>query len=237
MRFQNELLLIGTVVLYFGGLVGMFRMFGKTGVYMWTVLETICANIEVLMLVHAFGMDMTLGNVLFASSFLATDILSEVYGKKEADRAVFIGIVATVAFIVISQTWMLFVPASSDFATPAVRSVFSMTPRIMVASLITYAVCELFDVWCYHMWWKLTTRKCNDSHRFLWLRNNLSTLTAQLLNTVLFTVLAFYGTYSAETLISIGISSYVIFFCTSLLDTPFVYFARWLAENRMKLVE
>ncbi len=49
---------------------------------MWTVLATIAANIEVLIMVTAFGMEMTLGNILFASTFLVTDILSELYGKK-----------------------------------------------------------------------------------------------------------------------------------------------------------
>ena len=237
MIFQNEILIAASVVLFFGGLVLLFRMFGKTGVYVWIVLETVCANIEVLILVRAFGMEMTLGNVLFASSFLATDILSEVYGKKEADKAVWVGIASNIAFIIISQMWMLYIPSSSDTMAPAIKTVFAHTPRIMLASLASYCVCELFDVWCYHKWWNLTARLSNDTHRFLWLRNNLSTLAAQLLNTVMFTALAFYGVYEFSTLVSIAVSSYIIFIFTSLLDTPFVYWARWLAENRMKLVD
>ena len=79
MKFQNEIMILLSVLFFFGGLVACFRLFGKVGVYAWTVFETIAANIEVLILVNAFGMEMTLGNVLFASSFLATDILSEVY--------------------------------------------------------------------------------------------------------------------------------------------------------------
>lgn len=229
---MNEILILASVVLFFGMLTALFAFFGKVGVYVWTVIETVCANIEVLILVHAFGMDMTLGNVLFASSFLATDFLSEIYGKKEADKCVWAGITATVIFVIISQTWMLYIPAPADTAASSIRAVFSMTPRIMGASIAGYIISELFDVWCYHKWWDFTTKKCNDRRRFLWLRNNASTLAAQLLNTIVFNVLAFYGTYSFKILVSIVISSYVIFVFTSLLDTPFVYLARAIADKK-----
>ena len=82
MIFQNEIILLLSVVVLFGGLVATFRFFGKDGIYCWNVICTIAANIEVLILVDAFGMEMTLGNVIFASTFLATDICSELYGKK-----------------------------------------------------------------------------------------------------------------------------------------------------------
>lgn len=231
MRFQNELMLILSVVLCFGGLVAFFRFFGKEGVYAWTVIETIAANIEVLILIKAFGMEMTLGNVFFASSFLATDILSEVYGKKEADKAVWLGIASTVAFMLVTICWRLYVPSANDVAWKNIQSVFALTPRIMCASIVGYVVSELFDVWCYHKWWDFTTAKCNDSKKYLWLRNNASTLAAQLVNTVLFTVLAFWKTYDTKTLVSIAESSYIIFIFTSLLDTPFVYLARHIGEK------
>ena len=92
MPFQNEIILIASIFVFFGGLVGFFRFFGKQGIFAWTVICTIAANIEVLILVHAFGLDTTLGNVIFASSFLATDIMSEIFGKKDASRCVKIGI-------------------------------------------------------------------------------------------------------------------------------------------------
>lgn len=231
MRFQNELLLLLSVILCFGGLVAFFKAFGKAGVFAWTVFETIAANIEVLILIKAFGMEMTLGNVLFASSFLATDILSEVYGKKEADKAVWLGIAATVAFIITSLLWQLYIPAENDVSAKNILSVFSVTPRIMCASLAGYITSELFDVWCYHKWWDFTTSKCNDRKRFLWVRNNASTLAAQLMNTCTFTVLAFWGKYDGRTLVSIGVSSYIIFIFTSLLDTPFVYLARRIGSR------
>lgn len=87
------------------------------------------------------------------------------------------------------------------------------------------------DVWLYHRWWKFTTERFGDKKKFLWLRNNGSTLISQLLNTILFNTFAFFGTYELKTLISIIISSYFIFVITSLADTPFIYLCRRWAEE------
>ena len=119
---MNEILMAASVFVFFGGLVAFFRIFGKNGIFAWTVICTIAANIEVLILVHAYGMDTTLGNVIFASSFLATDIMSEIYGKEEANKCVKIGIAANITFILISQSWFLYIPAEAD--TMATADVF-----------------------------------------------------------------------------------------------------------------
>lgn len=227
----NELLLILSLIVLYGAVLVFYRLFGKLGLYVWTVIATISANIEVLILVDAFGMEQTLGNVLFATTFLVTDILSENHGKKEANVAVNIGIATSIAFIVISQSWMLYTPAASDFASPAIATIFSNTPRLMLASLIVYAICQKFDVWAYHAWWAFTNKKCGDSKKFLWLRNNGSTLISQLLNAILYTFGAFFGVYDIPTLISIVLASYVIFIVTSLADTPIVYLARKIKET------
>lgn len=224
----NELLLILTLLLTFSGVLVFYKIFGKTGLHVWTAIATITANIEVLILVEAFGMEQTLGNVLFASNFLVTDILSELHGKEEANKAVNIGIAASIAFIFISQSWFLYTPATNDWASESIYAIFSNTPRLMLASFLVYAICQKFDVWAYHKWWAFTQKKFGDKDSFLWLRNNGSTLVSQLLNTVLYTFGAFLGTYDLETLLSICLSSYVIFIVTSLADTPFVYLAKKL---------
>lgn len=223
---QNEILLILTLVITYSLLLAFHQLFGKQGLYAWTVIATISANIEVLILVDAFGMEMTLGNVLFASTFLVTDILSELYSKKEADLAVNLGIATSFIFILISQSWLLYLPSVNDWASPSIRSIFQNTPRVMLASFLVYALCQRFDVWMYHKWWKFTTDHFGSSERFLWLRNNASTLISQLLNTVLYNFGAFYGLYDLHTLIQICISGYAIFIVTSLSDTPFIYLAR-----------
>lgn len=228
---RNEILLIVSLIVTFSTVVGLFKILKKQGLYLWTVVATIAANIEVMIVVNAFGMEMTLGNILFASTFLVTDILSELYGKKEAQTAVWLGIATSVIFIVITQSWLLYIPNENDFAMPAIKAVFSNTPRLMFVGILVYVIVQLFDVWAYHKWWAFTNKKFGDKRKYLWLRNNGSTLISQLLNTVLFTIGAFWGTHEINTLISIGASSYLIYIVTSLLDTPFIYWARSIYEK------
>lgn len=227
----NELLLILMTIILYASVVLFYRFFNVQGLYCWTVLATISANIEVLILVDAFGMEQTLGNILFASTFLVTDILSEIAGRKEATKAVNIGIITSLAFIIISQSWLLYTPNANDWAFPHIQAIFSNTPRVMLAGLIVYAIVQRFDVWLYHRWWQWSDKLSGNSRRFLWLRNNGSTLISQLLNALLFTFGAFWGTYTFPTLLSIVWASYVIFIFTSLADTPAVYIARWLKET------
>lgn len=233
----NEVLLFLTVFIDFGGVVLFYYLFGRGGLFAWTVLATISANIEVLLVVDAFGLEQTLGNVLFASTFLVTDILSEMYSKKVAETAVNIGILASVFFIVISQLWLVFTPSASDWAMESIQAIFSNTPRLMLSSFLVYAISQRFDVWAYHKWWDFTSNKFGDRSRFLWLRNNGSTLISQLLNAVLFNVAAFWGTYDAGTLISLCAATYVIYIACSLLDTPFVYLARKIHPLSDRVVE
>jgi hypothetical protein len=230
----NELLLIGSVVFIFGATLLAYKFFGKTGLYCISVVATILANIEVVVLINAFGMEQTLGNVLFASTFLVTDILSECEGKKEANRAVWLGVFSSLFFLLLSQSWLLYVPSENDTVHSAMESVFSNTPRMIIASLIVYAISQLFDVWLYHKWWAFTEKKFGDKKKYLWLRNNGSTLISQILNTLLFTLFAFWGTYDTKTMISIFFSSYVIYIATSLLDTPAVYIARNIKNSTKK---
>ena len=229
---MNELLLILSLLVSFGATILFLRLFGKSGLFAWIGISAVFANIEVTILVHAFGMDQTLGNTLFASSFLATDILSEVYGKKDADKGVLVGIITTLFFIALSFMWTHYIPAEGDWAMVSVKTLFSNTPRILLSSLFGYAISEAFDVWLYHKWWNFTEKKTGSKTRMLWFRNNFSTLISQLINIVIFNFGAFLGIYSFPQLLSITGACYVIYVVTSLLDTPFVYIARLIAGKK-----
>lgn len=228
---MNELLLTISLVASFGAVLLALKFFGESGVYVWIALCAILANIEVAVLVHAFGMDQTLGNTLFASSFLATDILSELYGKKIATKGAAVGIFASLVFIIFTNIWIRYVPAADDWAFPHIKELFSSTPRILIASFIAYAISQFIDVTLYHAWWKFTEKKCGNAEKFLWLRNNGSTLISQAINIVLFNFGAFFGVFDFPTLVSITGSCYVIYIVTSLLDTPFVYLARKIVKR------
>ncbi len=218
---NNEIVLILSLFATFSGVLLFYKVLGKAGLYVWIALATTLANVEVLVQVDAFGLEQTLGNILFASTFLATDILSEIYGKKEGHLGVKTGILSAGAFLLISQSWFLYTPNSYDFAMPSMEVIFSNTPRLIIVSLLVYALVQSFDVWLYHFLWEKTAKMKNS----LWLRNNGSTLVSQLFNTVLFNFGAFYGVFELPTLVSITIASYIVYVVTSLLDTPFVYLA------------
>jgi len=227
----NEILILFSFLVIYGGVVALYRFFGKNGLLAFNVLATILANIEVLLLVRAFGIEMTLGNVLFASTFLITDVLSENHSRKDANRAVVISTLCSLLFVILSQMWLLYTPSESDWASGAFHTIFSSTPRIVFASLVVYLVSQLTDVWLYHKWWNWCRKHFNDEKKGLWIRNNGSTMISQLLNTLLYTFLAFYGTYGIGTLVSIFVSTYTIYFITSLLDTPFVYWCRKIHDK------
>lgn len=229
----NELLIILSFLITYGGVVLFYRLFGKKGLLAFNILATILANIEVLILVDAFGLEMTLGNVLFASTFLITDIMSENHSRKDANRAVVISTICSIFFIILSQLWLLYTPSANDWASPSIRTIFSSTPRIVCASLGVYLVSQLTDVWLYHKWWDWCRKRFGDSRRGLWIRNNGSTMISQLLNTLLYTTLAFWGTYTIETLVSICASTYLIYVVTSLMDTPFVYLCRSIHDRHL----
>lgn len=228
---MNELLLIISVVFIFSSVLVLYKLFGVVGLFAGTVIATITANIEVLILVEAFGIEQTLGNVLFASTFLCSDIASEIYGKKIANKVVNLGIVTSILFIVLTQSWLNYLPSPNDFIFEHMQAVFSNTPRVMIAGLLVYAISQRFDVWMYEFIWNKTDKIFGEHRKFLWLRNNGSTLLSQLVNAFLFTFGAFYGIFDMATLLSILWSSYLIFMILALVDTAFVYMARSIHDK------
>ncbi len=234
---MNSLLLFASLIFIFGTALLAYRFYGKTGLFVVSALATVFANIEVTILIYAFGMEQTLGNVLFAVTFLITDILSECEGKNEARKAVVLGVCANIFFLILSQSWMLYTPSENDWVMDSIRTVFGNTPRMIIASLSVYAISQIFDVWLYHKWWALTEKLAGDKRKFLWLRNNGSTLISQIVNTVLFNVFAFFGMYDAKTLISVILSSYVIYVVTALADTPAIYIARRIHDKKAEAVQ
>lgn len=224
----NEILLLTSLIFIYATVLLSYKLFGKTGLYIWTSIATITANIEVIILIKAFGLEQTLGNILFASTFLVSDILSENEGVHEARKAVFAGIFANIVFVIISQSWFLYHPSPNDWAIPFMSEVFSNIPRFMIAGITVYAISQILDVWLYDKIWQLTKTYFNNSTKGLWIRNNGSTMISQAVNNILFSFAAFYGIegYDISVIWNLIISSYIISLVTSLCDTPAVYLAK-----------
>lgn len=218
---MNELLWLLMLVVCFGGILLTYRLFGRVGLYVWTAIAVIVANIQVVKFIEVFGMVATLGNIVYATSFLVTDILSENYGRRAANRAVAFGFLSLVALVVLMNVALLFAPDVADQAQPHLVAIFTILPRIALASLLAYGVSQYHDVWAYHLW----KRKFPGASR-IWLRNNLSTLVSQLIDSVVFSVVAFVGTVELRVLVQIVVTTYVIKVIVALADTPLVYIAR-----------
>ena len=219
---SNELIFIVTVLLYLGSVLLLYKVFGKNGLFIFAVFGTLLGNIAVCKCVDIFGVSTTAGNVLYASTFLVTDILSEKYGKKEASKAVAYSFSIMVLWLIGTQMIMIFEPNANDYINGSLQVVFGLVPRITIASLIGFLVSQNFDVYLYHRIWKKTG---NDT-KGLWLRNNGSTLTSQALDTIIFTTIAFWGVYPTKVFMSILISTYLFKAIVAVLDTPFMYLAR-----------
>ena len=218
----NEIIFIITVLLYLGSVLLLYKLFGKNGLYAFAIFGTLLGNIAVCKCVDLFGLSTTAGNVLYASTFLVTDILSEKYGRKDATRAVWYSFSIMILWLVGSQLILAFTPNSSDYIHDSLQVVFSLVPRITIASLIGFVCSQNIDVFLYHTIWK----KTGDSKARLWLRNNGSTLISQAIDTVIFTFIAFWGTYPTDVFFSILITTYLFKAIVALLDTPFIYWAR-----------
>ncbi len=225
---HNELLWLGFVLIDFTVALFVFRGFGKIGLYGMIVMNIILCNIQVMKTISLFGLVTTLGNVLYASIFFCTDVMSEIYGKKEARKGVFLGFISLIIAALYMQITIRFVPSSSDFIHPYLERIFLFLPRITVASLSAYLISQLHDVWAFHFWKRLT------SERYLWLRNLFSTIVSQLIDTVIFVALAFYGVFPITIFVQIAITTYLVKVIVAVLDTPFIYLARTIGEEHLR---
>ncbi len=222
---SNELLWLLLLPLNFFLILILYYRFGYLGLYVWIPVVIIAANTQVIKVIELFGIIATLGNLPYSASFLITDILAENHGRRRAQTGVWIGFAAMIGFIFFMQSALLFQPAPSDFAHESLENIFALLPRIAAASLAAYLISQLHDVWAYQFWRRRLPK-------FLWLRNNASTLVSQLIDTVLFSLMAFLGQFPLSELIEIIISTYLIKLTISLADTPFLYLAKHIFRIR-----
>ena len=166
------------------------------------------------------------GTLMFAITFLCTDIIADVWGKKVAHQVVTAGFVANLISLVAIRLYIKvpfpeFWEMQKEFVM-----VFGSNARIVIAGLVTYIVSQHIDVALF-LWIKSLT-----GGKKLWLRNNVSTITSQLIDTVLFTVLAFAGTMPVASLVNMIVSLYLFKVLIALGDTPFCYLGvKWASRE------
>ncbi|MCI3143807.1 queuosine precursor transporter [Staphylococcus hominis] len=217
----NEFFGIATFFVTFIVMVLMYRCFGKQGLIAWVAIGTIIANIQVIKTVDIFGISATLGNVMFASIYLATDILNDIYGRKVAKRAVWLGFSSTLVMIIVMQMSLHFIPAPEDVSQKALSTIFDLVPRIALGSIIAYIIGQHVDVFIFSM-----IKKVFQSDKTFIIRAYGSTVLSSIIDTALFVTIAFIGTLPASVVFEIFITTYVLKLVSTIFNVPFGYIAK-----------
>jgi len=189
------------------------------------VLALAAANVIASKVVMLFGFAAPAGIIVYPVTFMVTDVVSEVYGKGKATRVVWTGFAMMILLLIITRVAIWLPPAPIYRQQEAFNQIFSASSRIIIASLIAYLASQSCDVALFHFWRNVTNT------RYLWIRNNLSTMTSQLVDTVLFILVAFYGIYNLSDCLRLIGGQYLFKFVFAILDTPFVYLGVWWAKR------
>ena len=219
---NNVLLIFINIIVTFSMVILIEKIFKKEGLYVWAAIALIMANILECQTVGLFnGFTSTCGNVLFASVFLATDIMSEKYGSEYSKKAIRLAVVAMIAFTVIMQIGLLFTPDETDFAHESMQTLFSLNLRISISSIVMFFISNNLDIFLFE---KIKKKLPNQ----LWVRNNVATIVSNVLENYFFIFFAFVGLYDVPTMLNIATTISVVEIVIALFDTPFVYISKKL---------
>ncbi|MGX9755713.1 queuosine precursor transporter [Clostridioides difficile] len=154
--------------------------------------------------------------ITYPITFLSTDIIGEIWGKKQANECVKIGIVIQLSFLLLGYL-SLSIPAleQSIELQNSLTMVLNQGLRMTLASLGAFSCSQFLDIYIFHR------LKEKHNSKYKWLRNNASTMTSQFVDTIIFITIAFYGV--VDNLFLMIVAQYVVKFFLALLDTPFFY--------------
>jgi uncharacterized integral membrane protein (TIGR00697 family) len=215
---------VAFVIVNFALFLLCYKLFGKKGLYAWIGFATVLANIQVTKTIGLLGIAMTLGNTIYTSIYMATDLLNEKYGADAAKQAVWFGFFSLLASTVMMQMTLVFVPLGDELAQSthqAMETIFGLMPRLAAGSLCAYFVSQFLDVRVY------SYLKSNfSSAGQLWIRTNGSTALSQLVDSLVFCTIAFAGLYSLSVWLQLLITTYLFKFVITAASTPVMYIAR-----------
>ena len=224
---NQEALWLATLLLDLAGTVILYRLFGKAGLQVAIATAIILANLQGPKLTIIFGLETSLGVIFYSSIFFATDVLSENHGKEAAAKAVWMGFVVSVIVLVMMSMGLMFLPSTrpetaafSANVHGAFDTILNFTPRFVFGSLLAYLISQRFDVWAFHKIKSLT------GERWLWLRNNGSTMASQALDTSIYSLVVWWGVVDLRTALALGGAKYIFKLAIAAIDTLFIYWAR-----------
>ena len=230
--FSPELMWLIMFFFCFSSILIFLRLFGYVGIFIYTALAVIAGNIQVLKQVDFFYSPepVALGTILFASTFLCTDILSEYYGKDKARKNILIGFSSFLFMTILMIITIGIKPSTQDWAQESLANVFTPMTRFFIASMIAYLISQYFDVWFYNY------IKNKTSEKYLWFRNNLSTIISSLVDNTVFSIFAWIllnpepvNLYKVITTYILG--TYLLRIIIAFIDTPFIYIAKFFIKK------
>ena len=209
--------------------VGLFYFFGRSGLYIAVILGIVLGNLQggKVSDLEVFGYTFTvsMGAIMYSGIYFATDLINEKYGRTFANEAVILGAIANVVVMLTLVLSTYYLPSeiakSSDAVHEAISTLAYYSPWFVIGSLTAYLISQTFDVWMFHKLKILTNGK------YLWLRNNLSTLSSQALDTLIYTfVWVLAGDMTFIVALSIALTKYIFKIFIALLDTIFIYLVK-----------
>ena len=230
--FSTELMWVILLFFCYISILTFLRLFGYVGIFIYCALAVIGANIQVLKTVDFFYSPepVALGTILFASTFLCTDILSEYFDKNKARMNILIGFCAFLFMTLLMVITIGFKPSSDDWVQESLSNVFTPMTRFFIASMIAYLISQYFDVWFFNYIKRVTSEK------YLWLRNNLSTIASSLVDNTVFSIFAWIllnpepvSIYNVIMIYILG--TYLLRILLALFDTPLIYLAKFFIKK------
>lgn len=216
---MNIILGIIGIIICFSLEILIEKIFKKEGLYVWVAVALVTANILVSKNIDIFSLKATLGNILFASTFLATDILNEKYSAKESKKAINLGIIAVILFTIATQFSMLFIPNELDYVNSSLKNIFAFSLRINISSIVMCYISNMIDIFLFEK----IKKKIPDK---MWIRNNAATIISNCFENYLFVFFAFIGIYSLKDIIIIGTTTSILEIIIAICDTPFLYLSK-----------
>ncbi len=194
------------------------------------IAALVAANLLGSKITVLFGIAVSVGIFAYPITFLITDVIEEVHGKKKAQHLLWGGII-TLALLFILTAVSRALPAADRYPNnQAYLTVFGSSLRIIIASLIAFALSQTHDIWAFNFWKKKTHGK------FLWMRNNFSTVVSQFVDTTIFMFIAFYKIapkFDTAFIFKLIIPYWIFKIIFAGLDTPLVYAGvRWLKGKK-----
>jgi len=194
------------------------------------VCSLLLANILACKIISVGSLVLPAAVILYPLTFLITDVVAEIEGKKSAGDLVMTGFYMSLFMVLVILAGRMLPPAEIWQHQEAYNAILGSTPRIVMASMTAYIISQRHDVWAFH-WWRKKT-----GERHLWLRNNLSTIVSQLIDSILFITIAFWGIFTPAAIGMMILSQYIVKIGIALLDTPICYIlVRFYGGNRKQV--